>query len=213
MVYDGEHAQLLSLKDAWEPDRYVGIFQSVDMVPGETYLLTLHGLVRSDAGSVTESEYGYRLQYGFDYQGGTDWQSTGISWEELPWDEQPRTNPFAGIEVYTATVKPETDKATLFIRGLKKWTEAGEGDYDIDGVSLVAVAPAAVSGPAASALPTPSLAAAQTTPQPEMPQTGGALYGNDSIFTGGKHCSRGFVGWWRGLEVVPTSRLINYLHT
>lgn len=173
VVYEGEHAQLLSLKDAWETDRYVGILQVIRVVPHTEYLLTLHGLVRSDEGSVAESDYGYRLQYGLDFAGGTDWQSLEVAWVELPWDDQPRTAPpTEGYrrETYTATITAQTTKVTLFIRGWKKWPGALEGNYNVDGLSLVESRLVGVPQP------TDTLAAVMTsTPPPGMPQTGSSV--------------------------------------
>jgi hypothetical protein len=165
VVYEGEHAQLLELRAATQPNRYVGIYQSVSVVPNAAYILTLHGLVRSDEGSVEASNYGYRMQYGIDYTGGTNWEATNIQWIELPWDEQPREDPTGQnvyqINTYTATIKTEANKLTLFIRGLKKWSDEKEGNYDVDGVSLV--------GPYSPG-PQPT-----ATPVPGMPETGNAF--------------------------------------
>ncbi len=169
VVYEGEHAQLLELRDNPEPDRYVGIFQTVTVVPDAEYVLTLHGLVRSDEGSVEASNYGYRMQYGIDLKGGTDWQSSDVTWVELPWDEQPRQDPTGQnvyrMESYTTTVKTEGDKLTLFIRGWKKWPGITEGNYDIDGVSLVGPRPLEEGGAQPTATPVP----------PGMPETGDAF--------------------------------------
>lgn len=160
VVYEGEHAQLLELINSTAPDRYVGIFQTVTVVPNAKYVLTLHGLVRSDEGSIEASNYGYRMHYGVDLSGGDNWESSDITWVELPWDEQPREDPTGQnvyrMETYTATIETNTDKLTLFIRGLKKWPDLREGNYDIDGVSLV--------GPGGAAPP--------ATPEPGMPETG-----------------------------------------
>jgi hypothetical protein len=161
ILFDGAHAQLLALKDAREPDRCVGLFQVVTVAPAAEYLLTIHGLVRSDEGSVAKSDYGYQLQYGIDYAGTADWQSPDIQWVTLPWEEQPRaTLPSDGyrIETYTSTIRSQGARLTLLFRGSKKWVGAAEGDFDIDGVSLV---------PAQTAVP----AAEASTPQ--MPRTGG----------------------------------------
>ncbi|MGQ9500726.1 MAG: hypothetical protein ACUVSF_04475 [Anaerolineae bacterium] len=168
VLYDGAHAQLLALKDAEERDRYVGIFQTVPVVPNADYILTLHGLVRSDEGSVKASEYGHRLQYGIDYTGGSDWQSRQIEWVELPWDEQPRIAPPSGgyrIETYTTTIRAQSALLTLFIRGWKKWVGTSEGNYNVDGISLVMAQAAAP-------------AAGISAPSPGMPQTG-ALVAED----------------------------------
>lgn len=176
VLYDGNHAQLLALKDAEERDRYVGIFQAVPVVPNADYILTLHGLVRSDEGSVEASDYGYRLQYGIDYAGGNDWRSRQIEWVELPWDEQPRTAPPPGgyrIETYTTTIRAQSSLLTLFIRGWKKWIGVSEGNYDVDGISLV-MAQAAAPAAGVSAPPKP-------TSLPGMPQTGAPVAGDNRM--------------------------------
>jgi hypothetical protein len=75
VVYQGAHSQLLSMKDVQATDRFVGIYQTVAVVPNTDYILTLHGLVRSDPASIAESNWGYRMQFGVDFRGGTDWQA------------------------------------------------------------------------------------------------------------------------------------------
>jgi|GEM_PF-1739017 hypothetical protein len=140
VVYEGEHAQLMELKDAHEHDRYVGIFQKVHVAPNAEYNLTMYGLVRSDSGSAEASDYGFQMQYGIDYMGGTDWQSPNIEWVTLPWEEQLRTDP-TRIDSYTTMIKTHGPGLTLFIRGLKKWPDAVEGNYDVDAVSLVGPLP------------------------------------------------------------------------
>jgi hypothetical protein len=168
VVCDGEHAQLLELTNARENDRYVGIYQTVNVVPNAEYALTLRGLVRSDSGSPQNSDYGFRMQYGIDYAGGTDWESSNIEWIELMWDEQPREDPQGDIqyryETFNTTVKATSDKLTLFIRGWKKWADAVEGNYDLDCLSLV--------GPQAPGTQPPPSSQPTATPAPGMPVTG-----------------------------------------
>jgi len=179
VLYDGAHAQLLALKDATERDRYVGIFQTVPVVPNMEYVLTLHGLVRSDEGSVDASDYGYRLQYGIDYTGANDWRSPQIDWIELPWDEQPRTAPPPGgyrIGTYTTTIRAQEPTLTLFIRGWKKWVGMAEGNYNVDGISLVV---AQAEAAPAQQLPAPE--ETQPAPMPQMPQTGDTVASRDGL--------------------------------
>jgi hypothetical protein len=186
VVYEGSHAQLLSLKDARELDRYVGIFQTVTVAPDADYLLTLRGLIRTDEGSAAASNYGYQLQYGIDFGGGTDWQSPGIMWADLPWEEQPREMlPASGgyrIDEYTTPIRSHSPRLTLFIRGLKKWIGAAEGDFNVDGISLMSAqlpsSPQATGeSPAVTPVPPsvsaePAPAGPASTPLPRMPQTG-----------------------------------------
>jgi hypothetical protein len=145
VVANGQHAQLIELKSAVEQDRYAGIYQTVAVVPGAPYKLTIKGLIRSTEGDIKVSDYGYRLQYGLDYSGGTAWELTPEqNWQELPWDEQPLTNPSNGayrIDTFEVTVTPKSDQLTLFIRAWKKWLNEGTGLYNLDEISLVGPAP------------------------------------------------------------------------
>jgi hypothetical protein len=161
VVYEGEHAQLIELRDASQQSQYAGIFQTVNVVSGAEYLLTLHGMVRSDSGSPDLSNYGFEMEYGIDYSGGSDWKSSSIEWITLPWEEQLRTDP-TRIDSYTATVKATGPQLTLFVRALKKWADAVEGNYDVDGVSLVGPQPGGA----------PPTATPAATAEPGMPVTG-----------------------------------------
>lgn len=151
-------SQTLHIHGAALPDRYLGIYQTVDVVPGGIYTFTIAGLVRTPQGDVQQTGYGYRMQVGFDPQGRSNWQAVE-SWIELPWDEQPRDQPSYRVEVFTTTVTARQPQLTVFIRAWKKWADAGEGMYDITRVSLV--------GPVVTALPQPSMALVSPTPMPE----------------------------------------------
>jgi hypothetical protein len=115
---------LIEIRNAAERDRYAGIYQTVAVVPGQSYKLTIKGLVRSLEGSITASDYGYRLQYGVDYEGGTAWELVpDQNWQEIPWDEQPLNDPVNGtyrFDTFETTLTARSDKLTLFIRAWKK---------------------------------------------------------------------------------------------
>ena len=153
VVWDGKASQLIDINTkgkGGQKDRYAGIYQTVSVVPGQTYRLTIHGIVRSSEGSVSASGYGYRVQYAIDYAGGTDWrmiEGGDSAWKELPWSESPLTSP-SYLETYTADIKATSGKLTLFVRGWKKWGNTNqEGAFNLDGISLVG---AAASGSDAS---------------------------------------------------------------
>jgi len=146
VVVAGENAQLIEIKDATELNRYAGIYQTIPVVPGEQYKLTINGLIRSTEGDIDISDYGYRLQYAIDQEGGTTWELLDDeAWVEVPWDEQPLTEPSASayqIDTYETTITAKNDQLTLFIRGWKKWINNGSGIFDLDEISLVGPAPA-----------------------------------------------------------------------
>lgn len=162
VVWDGQWSQLIEIntggQEGIEPDRYAGIYQTVEVVPGATYRLTIRGMVRSTEGSTAVSKYGYRVQWAIDYNGGTDWRALDgcckEAWHEMNWYEWPRTSP-GWFETFSTDVKATSNKMTLFIRCWKKWgTPNQEADYNFDGISLV--------GPAPGTQPA----------QEELPQTG-----------------------------------------
>ena len=168
VVYEGEHSQLIEISTlaygGSEKDRYAGIFQVVDVVPGARYDFMLHGMIRSTEGTEEQSEYGYRAEVGFDFDGGTDWQAV-TEWTEMPWPEYPRLEPGAWKNYY-ATVYPTGSKLTIFIRAWKKFATARqEGNINIDDVSLTGQIPTG------EVVPTVVPAEPEETPD-SMPDTG-----------------------------------------
>jgi hypothetical protein len=169
VVSSGTYAQRIEIKEALEQNRYAGIYQTISVVPGQQYKLSLKGLVRSDEGDIALSDYGYRLQYGVDYNGDTSWELLPASeWKELPWDEQPMSDPSGGVyrmDTFETTITAQSDRLTLFIRGWKKWIDSGTGIFDIDEISFVGPAPEGFQAPVAQAALTNN--PAETTPQEE----------------------------------------------
>ncbi len=147
VVVEGKHTQLIEIKNALLPDRYLGIYQTADVIPGKSYDFSMRGLIRTNTGDVQQTKYGYRLQVGFDLTGGQDWEAVK-KWVELPWDEQLRIQDSFRTDAYTTTLTAQNDKLTVFIRAWKKWADSGEGDYDVDDIQLVGPAPATPAAPA-----------------------------------------------------------------
>lgn len=139
-VLDGKHAQRIQVREASQPDRYAGIYQTVNVVPGAEYTLTLHGQIRSGQGDIQISQYGYRMQLGIDYEGGQDWKAVD-NWIELPWDEQRFDSDFLFFYDYVTPVVASGPRLTLFIRTWNKWADPGRVEYTLDGISLVGAAP------------------------------------------------------------------------
>jgi hypothetical protein len=151
VVVAGQNAQMIEIKDAAELNRYAGIYQTMPVVPGEQYKLSINGLIRSTEGDIRASDFGYRLQYAVDYEGGTTWELLDDeAWLELPWDEQPLNLPAGSayrIDHYETTITAKSNQLTLFIRGWKKWINNGAGIFDLDELSLVGPVPAGFQTP------------------------------------------------------------------
>ena len=146
LVWDGNHAQHMEIWDTGVLDRYVGIYQTVSTVPRASYKLTMHGVIRSSEGSVQASSHGYRLQWGVDYSGGSDWQAVG-EWTDVGWDEQPLDAESYTLGTYATTLKATSASTTLFIRGWKKWPiRSSHVKFTVDDVSLRGASTGAMAG-------------------------------------------------------------------
>lgn len=166
VVKDGQHSQLIEIHTkavgGSHPNRYVGIYQTADVVPGKRYMLSFYGMVRSTEGTEWASRWNYRVQVGYDYNGGSDWQAV-TDWVEMTWPEHDRLHP-GPIQSYAHGVTATGDKLTLFIRVWKKFPTVGEeGNINIDAVSLIGPAPSAAAEPVAEG------------EQPTIPKTGAGL--------------------------------------
>jgi hypothetical protein len=146
LVWDGGHAQHMEIWDAGVFDRYVGIYQTVSTVPGASYELAMHGVIRSNEGSAQASSYGYHLQWGVDYNGGSDWQAVD-EWTDVGWDEQPLEGESYALGSYNTTFKATSASTTLFIRGWKKWPTRGSYvKFTVDDVTLRGASTGAMAG-------------------------------------------------------------------
>jgi hypothetical protein len=145
VVAKGKHSQMIEIntfdRSGSESDRYAGIYQTVAVVDGATYELTLQGMLRAMEDDPDRSGYNYRVQIGIDYDGGTNWMAVD-NWAELPWDTvYPRLAP-GSLDSYSTTIKATSGYLTLFVRAWKKWGTTGRQlDVNLDAISLKGAAP------------------------------------------------------------------------
>jgi hypothetical protein len=166
VLYDGQHSQLIEIntfcRGGSDPDRYAGIYQTVAVTPGETYELSLHGMLRALEDDPDRTGYNYRVQYGVDYNGGTDWSAVD-NWIEIPWDTvHPRLSPGA-MDSYSTGITATSNRLTLFVRVWKKWgTASRELDVNLDAISLKGAMPTSKGEPSVSFTVPPYLVAGWT---------------------------------------------------
>jgi hypothetical protein len=152
VVADGATSQLVEINTVGlsgeGAPHYAGIYQTVSVVPGTAYDLTLRGMLRALEEDPDRANYSYRVQYGIDYGGGTAWQSVS-NWIEIPWDTvYPRLSPGA-MQSYSATVAATGPKLTLFVRVWYKWATTNcELDVNLDAISLKGALPKSAGGKA-----------------------------------------------------------------
>jgi hypothetical protein len=160
-TYDGLYSQLVEIHTLGvggsQRDRYTGIYQTAEVVPGAVYMFSLYGLVRSSEGTEQQSNWNYRVQVGLDLDGGTD-PGAVTDWRELPWPEFEIENP-GSPQSYAQGITATSDRVTVFIRLWKKFPTVGQRAYlNLDAISLV--------GPNHAAKPASASAAAL------LPETG-----------------------------------------
>ena len=163
VVFDGSHSQLITMNthnlNRADPDRYAGIYQTVNTVTGATYTLVIRGILRAD--DQDPDPWRYRVQWGYDPTGSGDWTKVA-HWTDLPWDNYyPRLSP-GRISEYRTTFKAPSNRITLFIRVWKKWgVWYRELNVNLDGISLFGSRPIAATPvsarPAATPAPTHAL--------------------------------------------------------
>ncbi len=155
VVYEGEHAQLMEIKEIYanDFDRIIAIYQTIEnLVPNATYDLTLYAMMRSDARIEFRNNNDYEMSWGID-QLGQESISSIDTWHVMPLTEQSHlgsANPNEDddeplfYEMITGTIiTTDTDTVTLYIRGVKRYPFETEILFDVDNVSLVGPRPSA----------------------------------------------------------------------
>lgn len=138
-VSHGQHAQLMRIMGPGEPDRFVGIYQTVEVVAGQTYTLSLHGLIRASTAGDINTPYGHRLQWAVDFEGRNSWTAldTWAEWKDTGWNDVRLGEEHPTMGVYITQIVPTSAKLTLFVRGWTKWPIMGsEAKFYVDGISL-----------------------------------------------------------------------------
>jgi hypothetical protein len=187
-VFNGGHAQLMEIAfvEASVLDRVIAVHQTVDVNPNSQYELTVFAIMRSQAPAIDRNKSEFEMHWGVDFFGEGNYDNVE-QWHLMPLTEQYRLGssgefpddvPLA-YEIITGTVfTTDTNKITLFIRGLKKFSTGTEVNFDIDDVSLVG--PPAGSGQPAST-PTPETSATPSPEENNLPTSGAILPKNLSV--------------------------------
>jgi hypothetical protein len=137
-VSNGKHAQLMRIMGPNQPNQFMGMYQTVGVVPGETYTLALHGLIRSSLANNNHNPLAFRLQWAIDEQGGTDWQEVEWNdWMDPGWNDVKLDAKNPTMNAYMVQVTPQSETLTLFIRGWSKWAFfQSEVKYYVDDIFL-----------------------------------------------------------------------------
>jgi hypothetical protein len=143
-VSHGSHSQVMRIMGPGDPDTFIGLYQTIDVVPGETYTLALHGVIRSSLAAENYKPLAFRFQYAIDESGGTDWKAVEwADWIDPGWDDVQLDVKWPPMDVYVIEITPTTDKITLFLRGWSKWAFfQSEAKFYLDGIFMQGPMPA-----------------------------------------------------------------------
>ncbi len=141
VVSEGQYSQLIEINTWGVPnadnDRYAGIYQTLPVMPGAEYELSLRGMIRTT--NMQGDLWRYQVQVGHLYGHNTDWRDVR-NWQDVGWyTYYPRTEPGAFSE-YKTVIKPGkgTDRLTIFVRVWKKWGITDEEiNVNLDSITLV----------------------------------------------------------------------------
>jgi hypothetical protein len=135
----------ISMQSTDQPDARLGVYQTIDVVPGQDYLFSISGTIQAQPGS-SSPDVNHHVQFVFDHTGGTNWQAIPLEeWALLPWREYdlefklsgPNDPDLARIESYYTIVKARSNKMTLFLGAWRRWPNWRMAVFTLDCVSLI----------------------------------------------------------------------------
>ena len=141
----GKNSLSLHIQSTDVSDARLGVYQTINVVPGQDYLFSISGTIQVQAGG-SSPDINHRVLVYFDQTGNTDWRAIPHEdWTVLPWREQelefkpsgPEDPDLAKIEDYLQVVKAKSDKLTIFLMGWRRWANWRTGIFTLDCVSLI----------------------------------------------------------------------------
>jgi hypothetical protein len=182
----GAHSQLIELNTinlgVADPDRYAGLYQTVQVEPGTAYVFFMRGMIRTtDNNSGDRDPFRFRVQFGWSFGDVPDWQNVQ-RWVDVGWNTYyDRLRP-GQFSTFTTKVLAQEETMTIFVRVWKKWGDVGEElDVNFDNFALSPTVPDALVLPTLEPTPLPTgaptpLRLSGGTPVAELP-TPPSVYG------------------------------------
>ena len=170
VVASGSHAQMIEIntkQEGGDQNRTAGIYQVVNVVPGETYTLSFKGMIRANDFDSGGDPWRYVMLVGFNHNGSTNWADAQVQ-EVNVGPIQDRVNPSGYYDV-KVDVTAQSSTLTVFIAGRMKWGDwYKEVDFNIDAASLKGAVPGEQPPPTAVP-PTQQPPATAVPPTPAPP--------------------------------------------
>lgn len=143
----GSFGLSLHMQSTDQPDAHLGIYQTVNVNPGQSYLFVLSGTIQAQPGA-SSPDINNRVRVGFDQTAGHDWWATPEQdWMAVPWREQelefkstgPDDPDLAKIESYFTVVKAKSNRMTIFIDAWRRWPNWRTTIFTVDCATLVSL--------------------------------------------------------------------------
>ncbi|MEW5959288.1 MAG: hypothetical protein AB1801_16275 [Chloroflexota bacterium] len=150
----GKNSLSLHIQSTDESDARLGVYQTIDVTPGQDYLFSISGTIQVQPGG-SSPDINHRVLVYFDQAGNTDWRAIPHEdWTALHWREQelefklsgPDDPDIAKIEDYYEVVKAKSNKLTIFLMGWRRWANWRTGIFTLDCVSLIPLDEADIPG-------------------------------------------------------------------
>jgi hypothetical protein len=152
----------LHMQSTDEPDMRLGIYQTVNVIPGRDYRFAMSGTIQVQEGATTLQpddpdapieDQNHTIEVYFDPRGGTDWKAIPqydrhvVEFKEEPLEFRTTIDDpdIATIQSFETVVRARTDKLTIFITGWRKWANWRSTRFTIDCISLVPLQPAKIA--------------------------------------------------------------------
>jgi hypothetical protein len=128
-----------------QPDARLGIYQTINVVPGKDYLFSMTGTIQVQSGG-SSPDINNNTILAFDHTGGQDWSAVPIeSWTKVPLKEQelefkvsgPDDPDLATPEDYYTIVRAKSNKMTVFLGAWRRWANWRTARFTYDCISLV----------------------------------------------------------------------------
>lgn len=146
------------IQSADENDMRLGVYQTVEVVPGRDYRFSMSGTIQVQSGGgtlqpndpeVPREAQNHTIEVSFDQSGGTDWANVPLhdrhnvqfKEEKLEFKVSEDDEDIAIIQDYQTIIKPKSNKVTIFITGWRKWANWRTAIFTIDCISLEQVVP------------------------------------------------------------------------
>ena len=143
----------LHMQSTDQQDMRLGVYQTVNVIPGRDYRFSMSGTIQVQKGAKTlqtvelddplEAQ-NHTVEVSFDESGGTNWEAIPLEKrhvvqfkeEELEFVTTTQDEDIATIQSFETVVRARSDKLTVFITGWRKWANWRSAIFTLDCIAL-----------------------------------------------------------------------------